>query len=219
MSTPVTVVQLLDTLFDRGASDVLLSVGAPPTLRIDGGLVPLGQEHLTSTETETLVRDLLSPQQRLVFAEHNTVDFAFQWGDSGRIRGNAFRQRGSVAVALRAIPTHIPSYDELILPGVVGDLAYVPHGLVLLHRPDRVRQVDHPASMVDSINAEQAGHIITIEDPIEYVHTNKKSMSSSARSGVDTPLVRLRPCGARCVRTPTWCWSGRCATSKPSRSP
>jgi twitching motility protein PilT len=187
VSTPVTVVELLDTLFDRGASDVLLSVGAPPTLRVDGGLVPLGQEHLTPSETETLVRDLLSPQQRLVFAEHNAVDFAFQWGDSGRIRGNAFRQRGSVAVALRAIPTHIPSYEELLLPGVVGDLAYVPHGLVLFTGPTGSGKSTTQASMIDAINAEQGRHIITIEDPIEYLHANKKSVIEQREVGVDTP--------------------------------
>jgi twitching motility protein PilT len=187
MSTLVTIVELLDALFDRGASDVILSVGAPPTFRIDGQLVPFSDEPLTPTETETLVRDLLAPQQRLVFAEQNAVDFSFQWGETGRIRGNAFRQRGSTAVALRAIPTHIPSYEELLLPEIVGDLAYAPHGLILFTGPTGSGKSTTQASLIDAINSQEGRHVITIEDPIEYIHTNKKSVIEQREVGVDTP--------------------------------
>jgi twitching motility protein PilT len=176
MTTTVTVAQILDALFDRGASDVIVSVGAPPTFRIDGQLVPFSDEMLQPADTETLVRDLRAPQQRMVFAEHNAVDFSFQWGEHGRIRGNAFRQRGSVAVALRAIPTHIPSYSELLLPDVVGELAKAPHGLVLFTGPTGSGKSTTQASLIDAINNETGRHIITIEDPIEYMHTNKRSV-------------------------------------------
>ena len=187
MGITVTVAQLLDALFERGASDVIISVGAPPTFRIDGQLVPFNDELLTPADTETLVRDLLAPQQRMVLAEHNAVDFSFQWGSRGRVRGNAFRQRGSLAVALRAIPTHIPSYSELLLPDVVGGLAKVPHGLVLFTGPTGAGKSTTQASLIDTINSERGAHIITIEDPIEYVHANRKSVIEQREVGVDTP--------------------------------
>lgn len=187
MSTTVTIAELLDALFDRNASDVLLSAGAPPTLRIDGSLVPYSGDILAPAETEALVRDLLAPQQRLVFAEQNAVDFSFQWGERGRIRGNAFRQRTSVAAALRAIPTHIPSFEELLLPEVVGDLAGAPHGLVLFTGPTGSGKSTTQASLIDAINSHEGRHIITIEDPIEYLHSNKKSVIEQRELGVDTP--------------------------------
>jgi twitching motility protein PilT len=186
MSSTVTVAQLLDAMFDRDASDVIVSVGAPPTFRIDGQLLPYSDELLLPTETETLVRDLLSPQQRMFLADRNAVDFSFQWGERGRVRGNAFRQRGSVSLALRAIPTHIPSYAELLLPEIVGNLARSPHGLVLFTGPTGSGKSTTQASLIEAINADRGCHIITIEDPIEYLHTNKKSVIEQREVGVDT---------------------------------
>jgi twitching motility protein PilT len=186
MST-MTMAQLLDALFEREASDVILSAGAPPTLRIDGQLVPCDDQPLAPTDTDTMVRELLSPQQRLVFTEQNSVDFSFQWGEEGRVRGNAFRQRGSVAVALRAIPTRIPSFAELFLPDVVGELAKEPHGLVLFTGPTGSGKSTTQASLIDSINAERPCHVITIEDPIEYLHANKRAVIEQREVGVDTP--------------------------------
>src|SRR5579863_6247504 len=122
MDVPVSVSELLDALFEQGGSDVILSAGAAPSLRIDGSLQPFRGGPLTAEDTDRMVRDLLAPQQRLAFAEQNAVDFSFQWGEHGRIRGNAFRQRGTVAVALRAIPTHIPSFAELMMPEAVNQL-------------------------------------------------------------------------------------------------
>ncbi len=179
--------QLLDALFERGASDVILSAGAPPTLRIDGQLVACDDQPLAPTDTDTMVRELLSPQQRLVFTEQNSVDFSFQWGEEGRVRGNAFRQRGSVAVALRAIPTRIPSFAELFLPDVVGELAKEPHGLVLFTGPTGSGKSTTQASLIDSINSDRGCHVITIEDPIEYLHANKRAVIEQREVGVDTP--------------------------------
>lgn len=187
MPTTATVSDLLDALFDRDASDLIVSAGAPPTLRIDGNLVPHNRHALTPGDTEELARELLAPQQRMVLAERNAVDFSFQWGARGRIRGNAFRQRGSVSVALRAIPVHIPSASELLLPAIVSDLTATPHGLILFTGPTGAGKSTTQASMIDAINAERACHIITIEDPIEYLHENKRSVVEQREVGVDTP--------------------------------
>jgi len=184
-ATPIG--ELLDALFQRGGSDLVLSAGAPPSLRIDGRLVRYNEERLTPPDTDSLVRELLAPQQRMTFAEQNSVDFSFEWGEHGRIRGNAFRQRGSVAVSLRAIPTHIPSFAELLLPDSVGDLADVPHGLVLFTGPTGAGKSTTQASLIDWINVNRAQHIITIEDPIEYLHTNKRCVIEQREVGVDTP--------------------------------
>jgi len=183
----VPIGELLDALFQRGGSDLVLSAGAPPSLRIDGRLVRYNEERLTPPDTDALVRELLAPQQRLTFAEQNSVDFSFEWGSHGRIRGNAFRQRGTVAVSLRAIPTHIPSYAELLLPDTVGELADVPHGLVLFTGPTGAGKSTTQASLIDWINVNRAQHVITIEDPIEYMHNNKRCVIEQREVGVDTP--------------------------------
>jgi twitching motility protein PilT len=183
----VTVRELLDALFDRGASDVIVSVGAPPMLRIDGTLERYRDDPLRPEDTDTLARDLLAPQQRIAFSEHNAVDFSFEWGERGRVRGNAFRQRGSVSIALRAIPSHIPSFSELFLPDSVGKLASVPHGLVLFTGPTGAGKSTTQASLLDSINTQRACHVITVEDPIEYVHANRNSIIDQREVGVDTP--------------------------------
>ncbi len=182
----VSIRDLLDSLFARQASDLILSAGAAPAFRVDGNLVSSGQP-LSPEDTESLIRELLAPQQRVVFSEQNNVDFSFQWGEHGRIRGNAFRQRGSAAVALRAIPTHIPSFAELMLPETVEDLAKAPHGLVLFTGPTGAGKSTTQASLIDAINTEQSRHIITIEDPIEYLHNHKRSVIEQREVGVDTP--------------------------------
>ena len=183
----VSVRELLDALFDRGASDVILSVGAPPMLRIDGELLRYTDLPLAPEDTESLARELLAPQQRITLSELNAVDFSFEWGQRGRVRGNAFRQRGSVAVALRAIPDHIPSFAELLLPDAVGRLATMPHGLVLFTGPTGAGKSTTQASLIDSINENRRCHVITVEDPIEYVHRNRSSIIEQREVGVDTP--------------------------------
>jgi twitching motility protein PilT len=183
----VSITELLDALFAREASDVIFSVGAPPTMRIDGELVPVNDQLLTAADTDAMAKELLGPQQRLVFTDQNTVDFSFQWGEHGRVRGNAFRQRGSVAIALRAIPTHIPSFAELMLPEAVGRLASMPHGLVLFTGPTGAGKSTSQASIIDAINEARGCHIITVEDPIEYIHANKRAVIEQREVGVDTP--------------------------------
>jgi twitching motility protein PilT len=183
----VSVRELLDALFDRGASDVILSTGAPPMLRIDGDLARYSDVTLSPEDTESLARELLAPQQRITLSEHSAVDFSFEWAQRGRVRGNAYRQRGSVAVALRAIPTHIPTFAELLLPDAVGRLAAMPHGLVLFTGPTGAGKSTTQASLIDAINEQRRCHVITIEDPIEYVHSNRSSIIDQREVGVDTP--------------------------------
>jgi twitching motility protein PilT len=183
----VSVRELLDALFDRGASDIILSIGAPPMLRIDGDLVRYSDAMLTPEDTKSLASALLAPQQRITLSEQNAVDFSFEWGQRGRVRGNAFRQRGSVAVALRAIPDHIPGFAELLLPDAVGRLATMPHGLVLFTGPTGAGKSTTQASLIEAINEHRRCHVITIEDPIEYVHSNRSSIIEQREVGVDTP--------------------------------
>jgi twitching motility protein PilT len=185
--TTAGISALLEALFARGASDLLLSVASPPCLRIDGRLEPLHLPALTADDTDHLARELLSPQQRLTFSERQSVDFSFEWPGFGRVRGNAFRQRGTVAVALRAIPTVIPSFDEIRLPQSVADLAQAPHGLILMTGPTGCGKSTTQASIIDAINRERAVHIITLEDPIEYVHGNERSIVEQREIGVDAP--------------------------------
>lgn len=183
----VSLTELLDALFARNASDVLLSAGAPPALRVDGELRPYGAIPLSAEETDRLARELLAPQQRITFADQNQVDFSFQWGEHGRVRGNAFRQKGSVSVALRAIPTHIPTFAELLLPEAIGEMTHIPHGLILFTGPTGAGKSTTQASLIDYINSARGRHIITLEDPIEYLHDHKESVVEQREIGVDVP--------------------------------
>src|SRR5437660_114611 len=120
--TGIGLTPLLDALFEEGASDLVISAGAPPALRVDGELRRAGDRAFDADQTARLVDELLTEPLRATFREHGAVDFSFDWGALGRVRGNAFRQRGSVAMALRAIPFQIPTFAELGLPPVIEQL-------------------------------------------------------------------------------------------------
>jgi len=187
---------LLDALFDQGASDLILSAGAPPSLRLDGQLVAAASRALSDEQTRKLVDQLLSADHRRALQTEGSVDFSFQWTDRGRVRGNAFHQRGSVAVALRAIPSQIPSFAELRLPPIAERLVDLPRGLILVTGPTGAGKSTTQASMLDWINHSRAQHIITIEDPIEYVHFNRRCVVEQRELGLDTPTFSdaLRAC-------------------------
>jgi twitching motility protein PilT len=187
ISTSLRIEPLLDALFDQGATDLLLSVGAPPSLRIDGHLAPATSRLLTAAETEALCDQLVSDAARVSLDDKGAVDFSFQWSDRGRIRGNAFRQRNTIAIALRAIPHAIPTFSELRLPPVVERLVELPRGLILMTGPTGSGKSTTQASMLDWINRSRAQHIITVEDPIEYLHTNQRCIVEQREVGVDTP--------------------------------
>ena len=178
---------LLEALWELKASDLLLTVGAPPLFRIDGVLVPMKDAtRLKPEDTETLVNAVLSDDMRERFMNQKEIDFSFNWRSVARFRGNAFFQRGSMSLAVRAIPFAIPSFAELGLPAITERLTNLPHGLILVTGPTGCGKSTTLASMLDHINSTRACHIITIEDPIENVHNHKMSAVNQREVGEDT---------------------------------
>jgi twitching motility protein PilT len=178
---------LLERLWRAGGTDLLLTSGAPPLLRVDGELTrPDGLAALTGPRVTELAHRLLSDRQVNELARGTEIDFSFSWRGTARVRGNAFRQRGDTAVALRMIPRQIPGFDDLRLPVAVRDLARLNQGLVFVTGPTGSGKSTTLASLVDWINANRAVHILTIEDPIEYVHDHKRSAVNQREVGEDT---------------------------------
>jgi twitching motility protein PilT len=179
--------ELLGLLWEAGGTDLLLTVGAPPLIRLHGELNPItGRLPLTAADTDALLHELLNPNQREAWEGQREYDFSFSWRDSARIRGNAFTQRGVTAVALRMIPREIPNLAELGVPAVVADFARQHQGLVLMTGPTGSGKSTTLASVLDLINTERACHIITVEDPIEYVHGHKRAAVNQREVGTDT---------------------------------
>jgi twitching motility protein PilT len=178
---------LLASLWQAGGTDLLLTVGMPPMLRVDGSLVPApGTLELTAADTEALLTEVLTPAQLGAWETSQEYDFSFSWRDDARIRGNAFTQRGLTAVALRMIPRSIPSPDDLGLPPALRDLALRHQGLVLMTGPTGSGKSTTLASLIDLINRTRGCHIITIEDPIEYVHDHRMAAVNQREVGTDT---------------------------------
>jgi twitching motility protein PilT len=175
-------------LWDRQGSDLLLSGGSPPRIRVNGRLLPLeGMAPLTGADIDALARPLLNAEQEATFEEQMDVDFSFSWGDTARLRGSMFTQRGETSLALRIIPARIPTYDELGLPKAADWLATLPRGFVLVTGPTGSGKSTTLASIIDRINETRAVHILTIEDPVEYVHNHKRSAVSQREVGLDSP--------------------------------
>ena len=181
-----TMHQLLKLMVSQGASDLHISTSSPPELRIDGELVPLKSEPLSPAQTRALCVSMLSDEQRQRFEKENELDFSFGIEEVGRFRGNIFVQRGTVAGAFRYIPTRIRSFDELNLPSVLREMSELPRGLVLITGPTGSGKSTTLATLIDHINRNFKKHIITIEDPIEYVHTNRQSLVNQREIGSDT---------------------------------
>ena len=178
---------LLADLWQAGGTDLLLSVGLPPMLRVDGSLTPApGSTALTAEDTDGLLAEVLTPEQAEAWEHSHEYDFSFSWRDDARIRGNAFTQRGLTAVALRMIPRSIPSPDDLGLPAMLRELALQHQGLVLMTGPTGSGKSTTLASLIDLINETRGCHIITIEDPIEYVHDHKRAAVNQREVGTDT---------------------------------
>ena len=178
--------QLLKAMIDQGASDLHITSGTPPQLRIDGKLRPLKLPALTPQETKQLCYSILTDSQKHQFEEENELDLSFGVQKLSRFRGNVFVQRGNVAGAFRAIPFKIMSFDELGLPPVVADLAKKPRGLVLVTGPTGSGKSTTLATIIDQINQERNEHIVTIEDPIEYLHGHKSCVVNQREIGADT---------------------------------
>jgi twitching motility protein PilT len=177
---------LLAVLWDAQGTDLLLTVGMPAQIRVHGDLHPVDAVRLTADDVDSLLAELLSDDQAEAWNAQHEYDFSFSWREHARIRGNAFTQRGVTALALRMIPRTIPSLDDIGLPPVVGQLARQHQGLILMTGPTGSGKSTTLASVIDMINTERACHIITVEDPIEYVHDHKRSAVNQREVGTDT---------------------------------
>jgi twitching motility protein PilT len=178
--------QLLKVMTDRGGSDLHVTTGTPPQIRIDGSLVPLRTPPLTAVETKALCYEVLSDEQKVRFERDNELDFSFNVKGISRFRANIFLQRGAVGAAFRAIPFKVRTLDELGVPPVLKELAHLPRGLVLVTGPTGSGKSTTLAAMIDEINSTERNHILTVEDPIEYLHPNKLSVVNQREVGADT---------------------------------
>ena len=178
---------LLTALWDRGGTDLLLTVGTHPLIRVDGDLEQVTSSAvLTPAALAKLVRAVLTAAQWDDFTATRELDFSFPWKGTSRFRGNVFLQRGSVGLALRSIPYDIPGFEALGLPPIVRSFVDLPQGLVLVTGPTGSGKSTTLASMIDYINTHRACHVLTIEDPIEYVHKHKRSAVNQREVGEDT---------------------------------
>ncbi len=177
---------LLEATVAAGASDLHITPGRPATARRDGVLVPFeGVDVLQGHDTERMVLSLLDDRQKAEVDEHFQVDFSFGLSDIGRFRANAFRQRGTYALALRVVPNRVRNLDELGAPLAAVDLLNKPYGLVLVVGPTGSGKSTTLAAMIDKINEQKPCHILTIEDPIEYLHYHKTAMINQREVGTD----------------------------------
>ncbi|MHB8174325.1 MAG: type IV pilus twitching motility protein PilT [Nitrospirota bacterium] len=178
--------QLLQTMIDKGASDLHITTGSPPQLRIDGQLVPMNLPPLSAAETKQICYSILTDVQKHKFEENDELDLSFGIKGLSRFRANVFMQRGAVAAAVRTIPFKILSLEELNLPSIVGGLVKKTRGLILVTGPTGSGKSTTLASMIDKINSERHEHIITVEDPIEFLHQHKKGLVNQREVGADT---------------------------------
>ena len=178
--------ELLKMVMQKNASDLHLTVGAAPTLRVDGEIYPTHFEKLTPDVCQRLIYSLLTDKQKEKFETNNELDLSFGIKGIGRIRMNVFRQRNAVAAALRLIPEKILTFEELGLPAVIYDITRLQKGLVLVTGPTGCGKSTTLASIINFLNERRQGHIMTIEDPIEYVHQHKKCLINQREVGSDT---------------------------------
>jgi twitching motility protein PilT len=186
----VELKNLLEILIEKKASDLHITTGSPPVIRVDGKLEPLSIEPLSATETKRLCYSVLTDAQRHRFEEENELDFSFGIKGLSRFRGNIFVQRGAVAGAFRTIPYEILSFERLGVPSIVNELLTRPKGLVLVTGPTGTGKSTTLASMIRKVSDQRFGHIITIEDPIEYLHSHRKSIVNQREVNSDTKSFR-----------------------------
>jgi twitching motility protein PilT len=182
----VSLQQLLKTMVEQGATDLHITTNSPPVIRIDGLLVPLQMPPLGAAETKALSYSVMTDQQKHRFEDHLELDFSFGMKNLARFRCNVFNQRGAVSAAFRTIPWEIRSFRELGLPESIPKLAERPRGLVLITGPTGSGKSTTLASLLDKINRERQAHIVTIEDPIEYLHSHKRCIVNQRELGADT---------------------------------
>lgn len=177
---------LLEEMIKTNASDLHLTAGIPPQLRIDGDIAPTNHEPLTPEVCESLIYSVLRDDQKKRFEMNKELDLSFGIAGLARFRVNVFLQRGVTTAAIRRIPYQIPDFDTLGLPGVVRTFAELPNGLILVTGPTGSGKSTTLAAMIDRINGSRAGHIITIEDPIEYIHAHRRCIVNQREVNADT---------------------------------
>ncbi|MCS7310221.1 MAG: type IV pilus twitching motility protein PilT [Armatimonadetes bacterium] len=177
---------LLRIVVEKGASDLHLCAGVPPVIRVDGRLIPTNYEKATPQDTQRLMYDILTDEQIQRFESTLELDFSYSLGKMARFRVNVYRDRGAVAAAFRLIPTRIPTIRELNLPPVLEELTRLPRGLIIVTGPTGSGKSTTQAAMINQINMERSVHIVTIEDPIEYLHTHRFSIINQRELGQDT---------------------------------
>ncbi len=194
----LTLAEMLNQSMQASASDLHLTIGSPPQMRVDGKLRPMEMPALTPADTKRLAYSVMTDTQKHSFEEHWEIDFSFGIKDLCRFRANVFTQRGAVAAVFRMIPFEIKSFDALGLPPVVQKLCAKPRGLILVTGPTGSGKSTTLAAMVDKINRERYEHILTIEDPIEFLHShkcclvNQREVNNDTHSFSDALRVALR---------------------------
>ena len=182
----VSLPALLKAMVDQGASDLHLAVGVPPEFRLQGKMVKVKMDPLTNQDAKELAYSVLTDAQKADFEKNLELDFSFGIKDLARFRGNLLHQRGNVGAVFRQIPLNIPDFDKLMLPQVLKKVVRRPNGLILVTGPTGSGKSTTLASMLDILNREEYGHIMTIEDPIEFVHPHKNCLVNQREVGVDT---------------------------------
>lgn len=179
--------RMLETCIKRGASDIHLSVGRPPILRLHGRLRQLETKVLEPEDTVALMKSITPDRNQQELQEEGGTDYGFAFGDQGRFRVSVFRQKGNVSIVLRLIPTKFLTFEQIGLPAIMRTLCRRPRGLFLVTGPTGSGKTTTLASMINYINNELDRHIVTVEDPIEYYHTHKKSIINQREVGNDVP--------------------------------
>jgi twitching motility protein PilU len=182
----VELTAYLDLMAQKQASDLFLSVGAPPSIKIEGVTRHIGDAPLGSDEIRKMAYSVMNERQQKEFEATWEMNLAVSLGERGRFRVNVYRQRGEIALAARYITNHIPSLESLHLPALLRDVIMLPRGLVLVVGSTGSGKSTTLASMIDYRNSVQTGHILTVEEPIEYVHTHKASVVDQREIGLDT---------------------------------
>lgn len=183
----ISLRDLLEQMVKMDASDLHLTVGSPPVVRVDGKLQRLNYDLLTSEMTKKVCYSMLNEKQKMKFEQNSELDFSFGIEQMSRFRCNMFMQRGNIAVAIRQIPYKIRTFDELNLPKVIAEFSRLPRGLVLVTGPTGSGKSTTLASVIDKINKERPVHIITVEDPIEYLHRHQTALVNQREVFSDTP--------------------------------
>src|SRR5437867_1522902 len=177
---------VLEKMIAARASDLHIKIGTPPVVRVDGVLYTLDEPAPGADDLRSVVAQLLNEEQRLYFSTHNEIDFAFGVAGLARFRANVFMQRGSPALALRHVPVDVPTIEDLQLPALVRELAFAPRGLILVTGRTGSGKSTTLAAMIDAINKVTTRNVITVEDPIEFLHRDQMSYVHQREVGLDT---------------------------------